>query len=139
MWNVPVEMMCRQHLLGEHLELHMFYNSINEGKKITGYIEKGIFDPPLLKIRHDDIVLEMENRGFNHKTPMPNRVKYHLSDGRVRNMFIIHMTTHPIDINASINELLSRCERCKTFYTIYQANKDLLSSITKSPFSYNTL
>lgn len=42
MWMVPPELMCRQHLLGEHVELHMFVGAINKGTSVVtlpGYCE----------------------------------------------------------------------------------------------------
>ena len=44
MWNVSPDVMCRQHLLGEHVEMHMVVGSINRGKSITGYTSNGLLD-----------------------------------------------------------------------------------------------
>jgi hypothetical protein len=68
MWMVPPETMCRQHLLGEHLECHMFLGSLLRGVDISGYIKKGFCYPSLLKDRHDALALEMLRRGYKHNT-----------------------------------------------------------------------
>ena len=31
-WYVPAECMCRQHLLGEHCEHHMFVGTLKKGR-----------------------------------------------------------------------------------------------------------
>lgn len=36
MWMLPPETMCRKHLLGEHVELHMLLGSLRRGKTLTG-------------------------------------------------------------------------------------------------------
>lgn len=70
MWQLPPQIMCRKHLLGEHVEMHMFAGSLIKGISMDGYIENGLLDLPLLIQRHDELVAEMEHRGYNHKSPM---------------------------------------------------------------------
>ena len=36
MWMVPVQYMCRKHLLGEHVEHHMLVGSIHKGLSMRG-------------------------------------------------------------------------------------------------------
>jgi hypothetical protein len=50
--------------------MHMFASAIKEGKSITGYINNGLVMTHLIHLRHDDLVEEMEARGYNHKTPI---------------------------------------------------------------------
>ena len=66
MWNVDPEVMCRQHLLGEHLEMHMFLGCLKKGRKIEGYIEKGQVEVENIIKRHDVLAGEMKARGYNH-------------------------------------------------------------------------
>jgi len=98
MWNVPTKMMCRQHLLGEHLETHMFHSSILQGRKITGFITNGLVETDKIKERHDALVEEMISRGYNHKTPMEEN--NFPQQGRV-------------DISKNINILINKCVNCK--------------------------
>ncbi|MEX0761606.1 MAG: pyrimidine dimer DNA glycosylase/endonuclease V [Dehalococcoidia bacterium] len=73
-WDVPVEELCRQHLLGEHRELHAVWSILTNDK--TGYSRhpetmrwKGHL--PALAQRHDQQVSEMVRRGYSHKSPLP--------------------------------------------------------------------
>lgn len=71
MWNVNPRVMCNQHLLGEHVECHMFVGTLNRGKSVQGYLEKGLLEIHNLKKRHDELSKEMERRGMNHKSKLP--------------------------------------------------------------------
>ena len=35
MWMIDPTMLCTKHLLGEHVELHMFVGTINKNKKLN--------------------------------------------------------------------------------------------------------
>ena len=59
MWKVNPKVMCRQHLLGEHVEMHMFVGCWNKGIKLNGYLEGGLVELCEVKNRHD----ELANRG----------------------------------------------------------------------------
>jgi len=45
MWMLPPETMCRKHLLGEHVELHMLLGSLRRGKNIDGFLAGKLVDP----------------------------------------------------------------------------------------------
>ena len=73
-WDLEPERLCRQHLLGEHRELHGLWLILTEGKK--GYAEhpetarwrgklKALYQ------RHERLAAEMERRGYRHQTPLP--------------------------------------------------------------------
>ena len=66
---VQPALMCNQHLLGEHVELHMLVSTINSGKSINGYLN-GLIDPGLIQSRHDQIAVEMILRKMNHHSPI---------------------------------------------------------------------
>jgi hypothetical protein len=70
MWMVNPKVLCDQHLLGEHLETHMFYGTIKKGISIDGYVEKGLVEVHNIKRRHDELAKEMRRRVMNHKSPM---------------------------------------------------------------------
>lgn len=38
MWMLPPETMCRKHLLGEHVELHMLLGTMKRGRRIDGFL-----------------------------------------------------------------------------------------------------
>ena len=98
-WLVNPKMLCRKHLLGEHVEHHMFVGSINRGFSVEGYLRDGFLDPRTLHARHDEIAVEMVRRGYNHKSPLIAAVTSHLRDGK-------------IDIRRNIEDLRHRCTEC---------------------------
>jgi hypothetical protein len=76
-WDLPVEKLCKNHLLGEHRELHAIWNIISQDKK--GYSKhpetkrwKGKLRA--LYIRHEKLVTEMKKRGYNHNSLLEARL-----------------------------------------------------------------
>lgn len=65
---VPPETMCRKHLLGEHVEIHMFLGSLKKGKSVAGFLERRLLEPGSLLERHDELAGEMAKRGYVHKS-----------------------------------------------------------------------
>ena len=97
MWLVNPELMCRQHLLGEHFEIHIFVSAIREHKKLDGY-KKGLLEVHKLRTRHAELVTEMKRRGYHHKSPLPN-FKMERSGW--------------VDRKENLRELARRCKECK--------------------------
>jgi len=98
-WMVPPQVMCDQHLLGEHVEHHMFVGTILKGVSVAGYIEGGLLQPETLQARHDELVAEMEARGMVHRSPLQE-----------------HPPQDPegyIDVDGSLAELAKRCPDCR--------------------------
>lgn len=72
-WDIPPDKLCRNHLLGEHNELHAIWNILTQGKK-------GYADHPETKrwrgklkalfMVHEGIAQEMVERGYNHQSPL---------------------------------------------------------------------
>lgn len=77
MWMVPPEKMCDKHLLGEHVELHMFAGSIAKGISMHGFVTKGLLELRSLEDRHEDLAREMAVRGMRHKSlfEVPSQAK----------------------------------------------------------------
>lgn len=69
MWMIDPAKMCRQHLLGEHNELHKLAGALKKGKRLNGYFKKGLLEPLKLVARHQELVTEMHKRGYNHQSP----------------------------------------------------------------------
>lgn len=76
-WDIKPKNLCRQHLLGEHRELHAIWSVLLNNKK--GYSKH----PETLRWRgklkalykrHGDLVREMEKRGYNHKSDLDKRL-----------------------------------------------------------------
>jgi len=83
MWNVDPKYMCRQHLLGEHVEMHMFVGIIIKGTSLEGYIRGGLVEVHNIQKRHDELVVEMLRRGYKHHSPLPDSYKLKLIAGKV--------------------------------------------------------
>lgn len=72
-WDLQVEKLCKNHILGEHRELHAIWNIISQDKK--GYskhpeIKRWKGKLRALYIRHEKLVAEMKKRGCNHNSPL---------------------------------------------------------------------
>ncbi len=72
-WDIPPEKLCKNHLLGEHRELHALWVILTQHKK--GYC----YHPETMRWkgklaalyrRHELLVTEMEHRGYHHKSPL---------------------------------------------------------------------
>ncbi|MDD5584895.1 MAG: pyrimidine dimer DNA glycosylase/endonuclease V [Candidatus Omnitrophica bacterium] len=68
-WDIPVKKLCRNHLLGEHRELHAIWSILTRNKK--GYSRhpetlrwKGKLNA--LYARHKKLQEEMKIRGYTH-------------------------------------------------------------------------
>ena len=75
-WDISPSKLCRNHLLGEHRELHAMWSVITKNKK--GYSLhpetirwKGKL--AALYLRHELLVVEMQKRGYNHQSPLDKR------------------------------------------------------------------
>jgi len=103
-WMCDPVIMCDQHLLGEHVEHHMFVGAINKGTSIKGFLDNNLLEINTLQDRHQYLVEEMNRRGMNHKSPLPP-------------IDITHITTEQcsifIDRASALENLLSRCSKCK--------------------------
>jgi hypothetical protein len=98
MWNLPVKMLCRNHLLGEHFEVHILANQVSNNELKPGFIRNGLVEVHNIRKRHDELVEEMLSRGFNHKTPMT---------------FSTDKVEGNIDVDKNLNTILNRCEKCR--------------------------
>jgi len=72
-WDIPVKLLCRQHLLSEHNECHAIFNIIT--KRLKGFAKH----PEVMRWRgklaalyhkHYDIAFEMYRRGYHHKSEL---------------------------------------------------------------------
>jgi len=72
-WDIAPENLCKQHLLGEHRELHAIWAVITEHKQ--GYSKhpetlRWVDSLAALYARHEAEVFEMEKRGYHHYSPL---------------------------------------------------------------------
>jgi len=75
-WDIPAGKLCRNHLLGEHRELHAIWSVIIKRKK--GYSRhpetlrwKGKL--AALYLRHSMLVDEMSARGYRHQSALSKK------------------------------------------------------------------
>jgi len=75
-WDLPPSKLCRNHLLGEHRELHAMWIIITENKKGYAHHPETIRWRGKLKamyLRHEELVKELDKRGYDHKSPLDKR------------------------------------------------------------------
>lgn len=94
--------MCRNHLLGEHKELHQAIGSILKGKSLKGHLEKGQIEIHNICTRHRELVKEMKARGYNHKSKLKKFKK---------------QRSGYINIKENYKELAKRCKNCRKLIT----------------------
>lgn len=106
---VDPKIMCRQHLLGEHCECHMFVGVLKKRISIDGYIRQKLLDPRELANRHADLVLELRHRGYDH-----NKMRGSNCDFVVPSYRHVSLPLHQvINPEESLQELLKRCSLCR--------------------------
>ena len=99
MWNVNPKLLCQKHLCGEHLETHMFYGTLKKKISVKGYLEKGLLEIHNLRIRHNILAEEMNNRGYKHNSEFPND--------------FIPYECGKVNIEDNIRILKEKCPECK--------------------------
>ncbi len=98
MWNISPKKMCNQHLLGEHVELHMLVGTLNKNRSIKGYITNNLIEIHNITKRHKEIFNEMIVRGFKHNSPLP---KFKI------------FKAGKISKKKNKIELMKRCKKCR--------------------------
>jgi len=76
-WDIPPEKLCRQHLLGEHRELHAIWVILTQKKRGYAKHPETIRWRGKLKalyLRHQGLVQEMKKRGYQHGSPLPKEL-----------------------------------------------------------------
>lgn len=73
-WDIDPKRLCRNHLLGEHRELHAIWVILTQGRK--GYSRhpetmrwKGKLKA--LYLRHAQLIDELAARGYHHRSDLP--------------------------------------------------------------------
>ena len=106
MWKIPTNLMCRKHLLGEHVEMHMLVGSHQKNISLHGYINNGLLDTNYIFQRHEELVEEMCKRGYNHQSPVDKDTCTSIKE--------TYKECAPL-INTDVNEkeLYRRCADCR--------------------------
>ena len=72
-WDVAPDKLCRNHLLGEHRELHALWSILTKKKKGYSHHPETLRWKGKLKAlyqRHDLLIKELVHRGYSHKSPL---------------------------------------------------------------------
>lgn len=98
MWMVDPRKMCDQHLLGEHVELHMLVGTLVRKKSVAGFVANKLIEVHNIRRRHAQLVIEMTRRGMKHQSPLPTF--------RARKL-------GKVNPRLNLVELARRCRKCK--------------------------
>jgi hypothetical protein len=104
MWMIDPQLLCQQHLLGEHSEIHKHKHNFLKGHSIKGRIKPIVQIEPLeMKSRHDALANEMIRRKYNHESPytQPDLSLYSLNE-----------ISGKVDREFSKQDLIQRCPEC---------------------------
>jgi len=100
MWGINPKILCRQHLLGLHKELHMCVGWLNSKRPefLQHWTKRKFADTRRIKADHEAVVLEMLARGYNHKSPLPEFKDPEWGE---------------LDLEFNKVDLFNRCEQCR--------------------------
>ena len=88
MWMVNPKIMCKNHLLGEHREIHTFIGTLKRNISINGYINNDLLEPISIYNRHEELVREMKRRGYNHNSDLnPDEAFQYIKDLSRNNLY----------------------------------------------------
>lgn len=106
LWMVDPKIMCKRHLLGEHVESHMFLGHMKKEKSIAGFIKHNCYDSRLFK-RHEQLKKEMLSRGYRHDSEMDEQEVFGIVD---------EYPQAKVNRKKSLADLIERCEHCRKRY-----------------------
>lgn len=69
MWLVDPKNLCRNHLLGEHFEIHKFRHMFVKQQDVSTRMSRNQIYPDQMKERHDMLAVELVRRGYSHSSP----------------------------------------------------------------------
>lgn len=103
MWMINPKLLCNQHLLGEHGEIHKFRHNFEKQHNMSKRILLKQIEPAMMESRHNELAEEMLKRGMNHKSP------YIMPDISYIDKELLLMT---VNIEENKKDLISRCKKC---------------------------
>lgn len=107
MWMVDPTKLCKNHLLGEHKEIHQLLGSVRKGHSLDGFVRNKLIQPCSVVERHDELVVEMKRRGYNHHSDI------NVSDVGLINNYPDYIKLARVSIVENEIELKNRCLLCK--------------------------
>lgn len=136
MWMINPSCMCQQHLLGEHVELHMTLGCLEKQrwKVIRGLVDKGCLELASLHARHDQLVMEMGLRGLSHKSPLAPNPSLVIGWGKIDRLYSsLQLLLRCADCRDQANRALSMAARTEVFI-FKENNKIFCDGISGSAF-----
>jgi hypothetical protein len=126
---VDPKCMCRQHLLGEHNEVHILAGSLRKGdirrhvRNLEGLARANCLEISSLVERHGILASEMVARGYSHQSP--------LTDVDVPLEHLERwVLERKVDTGASLELLRQRCPECRKRLSCHGASDPLSSAET---------
>ena len=105
MWMLDPKILCRNHLLGEHNEIHKHKHNFEKHHSISGRISPIVLiEPNSMQEQHDELVQEMLDRGYNHNSPYQQPDLSYLKDSE---------RYAKVDLDYNLNDLCNRCPECR--------------------------
>lgn len=119
-WMCNPLMLCQKHLLGEHVEHHMFVGTFKKKLKIDGYIKNNLVEPLSIPSRHYVLAWELVRRSlikYNGKkyTSHQSWINENEYDNIIQYL-PYEQQIHKINKENAINDLLNRCVDCQIRY-----------------------
>ena len=94
------KLLCKQHLLGEHFEIHKLIGNLKHtGKWARALTRKGFLEPQNALKRHNKLAAEIVKRNMKHKSPL-----------KLEGVDLPHGT---VNLKKSIKDLTKRCRKCR--------------------------
>lgn len=113
MWMIPPHLLCRSHLLGEHGEVHKHRHNFVKHHRVNGRMSPIVqIEPASMGKRHDALVAEMLERGYNHNSP------YEMPD---ISYLPLKYQTVKVDLKESYAQLLG-CPNCVQRFLQFNLN-----------------
>jgi hypothetical protein len=113
-WDVDPHLLCRQHLIGEHYELHCCWNTITRGRKAWSHhpeTKRWVGKLKALFHRHTALAKEMRFRGFSHKSDLDKE----LAVGRADQTVFLQVPAEQIEILRARSTNRKRCTCAERF------------------------
>ena len=108
MWMCNPSIMCKNHLLGEHKEIHMLVGAIQKKKRLDNYIKNNCLELTAIESRHNELVEEFLMRGWDsgicHNSPIEYYDYSYLDP---------HIIEHKVNKEESLKDLITRCKECR--------------------------
>ena len=108
MWMLNPKIMCHNHLAGEWRELFTIVDHLQRKRKVDKYITNNCLE--LQSIQERYVELKKEKKRRKHKKFKQLPLDYDIS------YLPQEHQEYKVDTEASLKDLLSRCEKCKRRY-----------------------